>query len=130
MSYSDRHRPPCWRSSAPAPITAPADRGWLSSWSIIDQARGSSWPGSMFSDEPSFLTVRVGMISRHRLVFVAVAGAPVSPNAVRVQYSKKVVHSAPAIDTDGELAATAEPEVFAYYNFDYGSRSQRRLARR
>jgi hypothetical protein len=25
------------------------------------------------------------------------------------------VQDAPAIDTDGELAATAEPEVFAYY---------------
>ncbi|MBA2472893.1 MAG: photosystem reaction center subunit H [Pseudonocardiales bacterium] len=82
------------------------------------------------SDEPSFVTVKVGMISRHRLAFVPVVGATVSPNAVRVQYPKKVVHGAPAIDTDGELTATAEPEVFAYYNLDYGSRSERRLARR
>lgn len=42
---------------------------------------------------------------------------------------KKVVQSAPATDTDGELAATAEPEVFGYYNLDYG-RPERRLARR
>jgi PRC-barrel domain len=82
------------------------------------------------SDEPSFITVKVGMINRHRLVFVPVTGVTVSPRAVRVQYPKKVVQGAPAIDTDGELAATAEPEVFAYYNLDYGSRSERRLARR
>jgi hypothetical protein len=73
------------------------------------------------SDEPSFITVRVGMISRHRLAFVPVMGATVSPKAVRVQYAKKLVQDAPAIDTDGELAATAEPQVFAYYNLDYGS---------
>jgi sporulation protein YlmC with PRC-barrel domain len=77
------------------------------------------------SDEPSFITV-----SRHRLAFVPVTGATVSPKAVRVQYAKKLVQDAPAIDTDGELAATAEPQVFAYYNLDYGSRSERRLARR
>ena len=82
------------------------------------------------SDEPSFVTVKVGMLNRHRLVFVPVAGATVSPKAVRVQYPRKMVQNAPAIDTDGELAATAEPEVFAYYNVDYGSRPERRLARR
>jgi PRC-barrel domain len=82
------------------------------------------------SDEPSFITIKVGMINRHRLVFVPVAGATVSPKAVRVQYPKKLVLGAPAIDTDGELAATAEPEVFAYYNLDYGTKPERRLARR
>jgi hypothetical protein len=82
------------------------------------------------SDEPYFLSVRAGMMGRHRLVFVPVSGATVSPKTVRVQYPKKVVHAAPSIDTDGELAATAEPEVFAYYDLDYGSRSERRLARR
>jgi hypothetical protein len=69
------------------------------------------------------------MMSEHRMVFVPVAGATVSPKAVRVQYPKKVVQSAPATDTDGELGATAEPEVFGYYNLDYG-RPERRLARR
>ena len=82
------------------------------------------------SDEPYFLSVKAGMMGRHRLVFVPVAGVTVSPKTVRVQYPKKVVHDAPSIDTDGELAATAEPEVFAYYDLDYGSRSERRLARR
>lgn len=82
------------------------------------------------SDLPRFITVKVGMISRHRSVFVPVAGATVSPKAVRVQYPKKMVHNAPATDTEGELAATAEPEVFGYYGFDYGSHPERRLARR
>lgn len=82
------------------------------------------------SDQPCFITVKVGMMSRHRLVCVPVAGATVSPKAVRVQHPKKLVQDAPAIDTDGELADTAEPVVFAYYNLDYGSRPERRLARR
>ncbi|MGH3779756.1 MAG: PRC-barrel domain-containing protein [Pseudonocardiaceae bacterium] len=46
------------------------------------------------SDEPSFVTVRIGMISRHRLAFVPVTGATVSPKAVRVQYPKKLVQDA------------------------------------
>jgi PRC-barrel domain len=82
------------------------------------------------SDEPCFITVKVGMMSRHRTVFVPVAGVTVSPKAVRVQYPKKVVQNAPATDTDGELTATAEPQVFAYHTLDYGSRPERRLARR
>ncbi|MBV8995912.1 MAG: PRC-barrel domain-containing protein [Pseudonocardiales bacterium] len=82
------------------------------------------------SDEPSFITIKVGMINRHRLVFVPVTGATVSPKTVRVPYPKKVVLGAPAIDTTGELAAAAEPEIFAYYDLDYGTRPERRLARR
>jgi len=82
------------------------------------------------SDEPSFITIKVGMINRHRLVFAPVTGATVSPKAVRVQYPKKLILGAPAIDTNGELAATAEREIFAYYNLDYGTRPERRLARR
>jgi hypothetical protein len=82
------------------------------------------------SDEPSFIAIKVGMINRHRLVFVPVTGATVSPKAVRVQYPKKLVLGAPAIDTNGELAVTAEPEIFGYYNLDYGTRPERRLARR
>jgi hypothetical protein len=66
------------------------------------------------SDDPSFITIKVGMINRHRLVFAPVTGATVSPKAVRVQYPKKLVLGAPAIDANGELAATVEPEIFAY----------------
>jgi hypothetical protein len=43
------------------------------------------------TDEPAFATVRVGMIGRHRLAFVPLSEATVTPNALRVQYSKKLV---------------------------------------
>jgi hypothetical protein len=84
------------------------------------------------SDQPSFATVKVGIIGRHRLVFVPLDGATVSPSAVRVRYDKKVVGDAPGIETDGELTAGDEPGVFAHYNLPYqvGSAGERRLARR
>jgi hypothetical protein len=84
------------------------------------------------TDQPAFATVRVGMLARHRLVFVPLDGATVTPSAVRVRYDKKVIDDAPTIDTDGELAATDEPAVFAHYNLPYqpGSSGERRLARR
>ncbi|MFI5892507.1 PRC-barrel domain-containing protein [Actinoplanes sp. NPDC051513] len=84
------------------------------------------------TDEPSFATIRVGMIGRHRLVFVPLAGATVMPNAVRVRYEKKLVGDAPSIDVDGELTAAEEPRVFAHYEVPYqvGPGGERRLARR
>ena len=84
------------------------------------------------TDEPSFATVKVGFVGRHRLVFVPLTGATVSPSAVRVQFAKKLVGDAPGIDTDGELAATDEPAVFAHYNLPYlaGPAGERKLARR
>jgi hypothetical protein len=84
------------------------------------------------TDEPSFVTVQVGMIGRHRLVFVPLGGATVTPDAVRVRYDKKLVGDAPGIDVDGELAAGDEPQVFAHYELPYqvGAGGARRLARR
>jgi hypothetical protein len=84
------------------------------------------------SDQPAFATVKVGFVGRHRLVFVPLAGATVSPDAVRVRYDKKLVSDAPSIDTDGELAATDEPRIFAHYELPYqaGAAGERRLARR
>ncbi len=84
------------------------------------------------NDQPSFLTVKIGFITRHRLVFVPAAGATVTPDAIRVRYPKKLVQDAPSIDTDGELTAADEPGVFAHYELDYGMAEvgQRRLARR
>jgi hypothetical protein len=84
------------------------------------------------TDEPSFATVQVGMIGRHRLVFVPLSGATVTPDAVRVRYDKKVVGDAPGIDVDGELAAADEAQVFAHYELPYqvGAGGARRLARR
>ena len=84
------------------------------------------------TDEPAFATVRIGMIGRHRLAFVPLAGATVAPRAVRVRHDKKLVGDAPTIDVDGELSATDEPKVFAHYNLPYqaGMGGERRLARR
>ncbi|MFI5938192.1 PRC-barrel domain-containing protein [Actinoplanes sp. NPDC051494] len=84
------------------------------------------------TDEPAFATVKVGMLGRTRLVFVPLAGATVTPKAVRVRYAKKLVGDAPHIDTDGELTAAEEPAVFAHYEIPYvtGAAGERRLARR
>jgi hypothetical protein len=82
------------------------------------------------TDEPSFATVRIGMIGRHRLVFVPLAGATVTPDAVRVRYDKKLVGGGPTIDVDGELTAADEPGVFAHFELPYPVGGARRLARR
>jgi hypothetical protein len=84
------------------------------------------------TDNPVFATVRVGMIGRHKLVFVPLDGATVLPRALRVRYDKKLVGAAPTIDLDGELTAVDEPTVFAHYNLPYetGANGERRLGRR
>jgi hypothetical protein len=84
------------------------------------------------TDEPSFATVKIGFPGRHRLVFVPLDRATVGPGYLKVAYDKKLVKDAPAIDTDGELRAADEPEVFKHYELDYqpGARGERRLARR
>ena len=63
--------------------------------------------GDTATDLPSFGTVRVGMPTRHRLVFVPLDHATVGPGYVKVSYDKKQVKDAPSIDTDGELPAGA-----------------------
>lgn len=84
------------------------------------------------TDQPSFATVKIGMIGRHRLVFVPLGGAVVAPRYIKVTYSKGQVRGAPAIDTDGELTAATEPAVFEHYELAYqpGATGERRLARR
>ena len=84
------------------------------------------------TDEPAFASVRVGMLGRHRLTFVPLDRATVAPGNVRVAYARAHVKDAPSIDTDGELAATDEPALFAHYGILYqqGSSGERRLARR
>ena len=84
------------------------------------------------TDEPSFATVTVGLPTRHRLVFVPLAGATVGPEYVKVAYDRQQVKEAPSIGTDGELRADAEAGVFAHYSLGYelGSGGERRLARR
>jgi len=60
------------------------------------------------TDEPAFASVRTGMIGRHRLTFVPLDRATVSPDSMRVAYSKGQVKGAPQIDTDGELGIPPE----------------------
>ncbi|TDD72777.1 PRC-barrel domain containing protein [Actinomadura darangshiensis] len=83
------------------------------------------------TDLPSFATIKIGLPTRQRLVFVPLDGATVAPGHLRVAHPKKQIKSAPAIDTDGELFASAEPEVFAHYDLLYeAGPEERRLARR
>jgi hypothetical protein len=84
------------------------------------------------TDEPAFATVTIGLPTRRRLVFVPLDGATVGPGYLAVRYPRAQVKAAPAIGTDGELAATEEPAVFAHYDLAYqpGAGGERRLARR
>jgi hypothetical protein len=84
------------------------------------------------SDLPSFGTVKLGLPTRHRLVFVPLDGATVGPGYVKVGYDKNQVKDAPSIGTDGELLAAGEEAVFTHYGLDYqaGAGGERRLARR
>ena len=85
------------------------------------------------TDEPAFGSVRLGMVGRRRLTFVPLDRAVVLPGQLRVAYPKSQVKDAPVtIDTDGELAASDEPELFKHYGLAYqaGVGGERQLARR
>jgi sporulation protein YlmC with PRC-barrel domain len=84
------------------------------------------------SQQAVFAAVKVGIVGRHRLAFVPLDGARVSPRSVRVMADKKLVKDAPSIDTDGELTAEEEPGIFAHYGLPYsaGAGGERRLGRR
>lgn len=83
------------------------------------------------TDEYAFATVKIGLLSRQRLVFVPTAGATVGPNYLKVAFAKKLVRDAPPIDTDGELLAQDEPAVFRHYELPYDAgETERLLARR
>jgi hypothetical protein len=84
------------------------------------------------TDQPSFGTVRIGIVGRHKLAFVPLEGARVSPDYLKVHYEKKQVKGAPTIEMDGELRAADEEPLFRYYGIAYlpGASGERRLARR
>ncbi|GAA1226868.1 PRC-barrel domain-containing protein [Kitasatospora nipponensis] len=84
------------------------------------------------TDEPAMATVRIGLPTRHRLVFVPLAGASVGPGYVKVAYDKAAVKDSPAIGTDDVLPAVDEEAVFRHYGLDYqsGTAGERQLARR
>jgi hypothetical protein len=84
------------------------------------------------TDEPAFGSIRIGMMGRRRLTFVPLDRAVVLPGQLRVAYSKSQVKDALTIDTDGELPAGDEPELFKHYGLEYspGEGGERQLARR
>ncbi|MHA6759716.1 PRC-barrel domain-containing protein [Streptacidiphilus sp. PAMC 29251] len=84
------------------------------------------------SDEPAMATVRVGLPTRHRLVFVPLAGAIAGPGYVKVAYDKALVKDSPSIGTDDVLPAEDEEAVFKHYDLTYqpGTAGERQLARR
>jgi hypothetical protein len=84
------------------------------------------------TDMPSFGTVKVGIPTRHRLVFVPLDRATVGPGYLKVAYDKKQVKDAPSIGTDGELPVAEEEAIFKHYGLTYqpGASGERRLARR
>jgi hypothetical protein len=84
------------------------------------------------TDLPSFGTVKVGLPTRHRLVFVPLDQATVGPGYLKVRYDKNQVKNAPSISIDGELPAADEEAIFQHYDLTYqaGADGERRLARR
>jgi hypothetical protein len=84
------------------------------------------------TDLPSFGTVRVGMPTRHRLVFVPLNQATVGPGYLKVTYDRSQVRDAPSIGTDDELPAGEEEAIFRHYGLAYEPRAggARLLARR
>ena len=83
------------------------------------------------TDQAAFATVTVGLPTRHRLVFVPLAGATVGPGYLNVTYDRGQVKDAPSIDTDWVLPATDEEAIFKHYDLPYepGAGGERRLAR-
>ena len=84
------------------------------------------------TDEPAMATVRTGLPTRHRLVFVPIENAIVGPDYVRVGYVRTLVRQAPSIGTDDVLPAEQEEAIFKHYGLAYepGAAGERQLARR
>ncbi|UXY19354.1 PRC-barrel domain-containing protein [Streptomyces cynarae] len=84
------------------------------------------------TDTPAMATVRTGMATRHRLVFVPLDEATVGPGYVQVAHSKGQVRKAPSIGVDDVLPVEREEEIFKHYDRAYepGADRGRRLARR
>ncbi|MEV0638357.1 PRC-barrel domain-containing protein [Streptomyces sp. NPDC050619] len=84
------------------------------------------------TDEPAVATVRTGLPTRQRLVFVPLEEAVLGPGYVQVPYAKGQVRKAPSIGTDDVLPAEREEAIFQHYGMTYrpGSGGERRLARR
>lgn len=81
---------------------------------------------------PAMATVRTGLLSRQRLVFVPLDEAILGPGYVKVSYTKGQVRKAPSIGTDDVLPAEREEAIFQHYGMTYqpGVNGERQLARR
>ena len=84
------------------------------------------------TDEPAVATVRTGLPTRHRLLFVPIDDAIAGPGCLKVGYVKTLVKQVPSIGTDDVLPAEQEEAIFKHYGLDYkpGAAGERQLARR
>ncbi|MFF4268632.1 PRC-barrel domain-containing protein [Streptomyces sp. NPDC001536] len=84
------------------------------------------------TDEPAVVTVRTGLPSRRRLVFVPLDDALLGPGYVKIAYARSQVRKAPSIGTDDVLPAEQEEAIFQHYGLTYqpGANGERKLARR
>ncbi|MET7685260.1 PRC-barrel domain-containing protein [Streptomyces sp. NPDC005423] len=84
------------------------------------------------TDEPAMATVRTGLPTRHRLLFVPLHDVIAGPGYLKVAYPKSLVKQAPSIGTDDVLPAENEEEIFRHYGLPYrpGAAGERQLARR
>ncbi|MFD9461235.1 PRC-barrel domain-containing protein [Streptomyces sp. NPDC060027] len=84
------------------------------------------------TDEPAVATVRTGLPTRHRLLFVPIDDAIAGPGYLKVAYAKTLVKQAPSIGTDDVLPAEQEEAIFKHYGLAYkpGAAGERQLARR
>jgi hypothetical protein len=126
-----------WRSEEVASVFEAADiREWRGHDVVDAQGRKVGELEAVYvdtgTDLPSFATVKVGMPTRHRLVFVPLDQATVGPGYLKVGYDKGLVKDAPSITTDGELPAGEEEAIFKHYGLAYqpGADGARLLARR
>ncbi|MET9655732.1 PRC-barrel domain-containing protein [Streptomyces sp. NPDC006510] len=67
------------------------------------------------TDESAMAAIRVGLPTRHRLVFVPPDGATVGPGYVKVAHDQALVKQCPSIGTEGILPAEDEEAVFRHY---------------
>jgi hypothetical protein len=84
------------------------------------------------SDEAVFGLVKVGNLLSKKLALVALRGASVTPNTLRVNYGKAEVKDAPTYDPELELTVDQEAGAYQHYGLEYVAPQQgaRRLARR
>ena len=83
------------------------------------------------TDLPAFGAVKSGTLSK-KLTLVPLAGATVGHDHVRVRATKDEFKNAPSFDTDVELSADDEVEIYGYFGIGYVPVGQdaRRLAKR